>query len=585
MTRTLATLAFAGLRSRLLASVLTIALAAAAAATIALALLVGASASDVWERTFAAANGAHVVVLGRTPDDVRTIAGLPGVAEHNEPGPTVFTTSEQHDGPIEVRLAGLDGKPRVDAPVLTDGTVLREGGIVLEESFARALGVSVGSQFEVAGARGPIPLEVVGTAIQPSQGRYPLSQPGVGWVTRSAIAEVEPDRARWTWTEAVRLADPDGAAAFAEQAAAGFPPGEVDVQIWQERRDEALADSRTTVVVLTTFSMLLLIVVFAVIAILVGARAGDQHREIGILKAAGLTPLQVSSVFAIESAALGLAGVAVGIPLGVLLAPRIAEISARTLLSSPAAISAWEVVVAASAVLVVVVASTLAAARRSTRFTVLQAIRAGVAASRPHSRVGDAIARSSLPLALRVGLKDQLTRRARALLLVAVIALTGAVVVAALAMEATVEREAAASPVPGDDDAALRMIVYVLDGVLLLLTATALLAVTLLGVRERVRDYGILKALGLTPGQLTSALVGGQAALAVVAALLSVPLGLGLFFAVYRITNGGADNAVVGPWWRLALVPIGTVALATAITSLPARRASRVRPADALRYD
>jgi putative ABC transport system permease protein len=121
--------------------------------------------------------------------------------------------------------------------------------------------------------------------------------------------------------------------------------------------------------------------------------------------------------------------------------------------------------------------------------------------------------------------------------------------------------------------------------VLLLLTATALLAVSLLGVRERVRDYGILKALGLTPGQLTSALVGGQAALAVVAALLSVPLGLGLFFAVYRITNGGADNAVVGPWWRLALVPIGTVALATAITSLPARRASRVRPADALRYD
>jgi ABC-type antimicrobial peptide transport system permease subunit len=79
--------------------------------------------------------------------------------------------------------------------------------------------------------------------------------------------------------------------------------------------------------------------------------------------------------------------------------------------------------------------------------------------------------------------------------------------------------------------------------------------------------------------------VGGQAALAVFAALLSVPLGLGLFLAVYGITNGGADNAVVGPWWRLALVPIGTLALAIAVTILPSRRAGRASPTDALRYD
>ena len=61
MTVTLVKLAFAGIRSRLLASALTILLSSAAAATIVLALEVGATARDPWQRTFDAANGAHVL--------------------------------------------------------------------------------------------------------------------------------------------------------------------------------------------------------------------------------------------------------------------------------------------------------------------------------------------------------------------------------------------------------------------------------------------------------------------------------------------------------------------------------------------
>ena len=43
------------------------------------------------------------------------------------------------------------------------------------------------------------------------------------------------------------------------------------------------------------------------------------------------------------------------------------------------------------------------------------------------------------------------------------------------------------------------MLVYTLDAVLLVITATTLVAVALLSVRERIRDYGVLKAIGLTP--------------------------------------------------------------------------------------
>ena len=62
---------------------------------------------------------------------------------------------------------------------------------------------------------------------------------------------------------------------------------------------------------------------------LVGARANDQHREIGLLKAAGFTPRQVGTVFALESAALGFVAATLGFALGTTLAPRVAAPSAR----------------------------------------------------------------------------------------------------------------------------------------------------------------------------------------------------------------------------------------------------------------
>ena len=86
---------------------------------------------------------------------------------------------------------------------------------------------------------------------------------------------------------------------------------------------------------LTAFSVLLGIVVVAVVAILVSARASEQHRDIGLLKAAGLTPRQVGGIFALEAGALALARRGVGLPIGVLVAPRVAALTSETLLTAP----------------------------------------------------------------------------------------------------------------------------------------------------------------------------------------------------------------------------------------------------------
>jgi ABC-type lipoprotein release transport system permease subunit len=42
---------------------------------------------------------------------------------------------------------------------------------------------------------------------------------------------------------------------------------------------------------------------------------------------------------------------------------------------------------------------------------------------------------------------------------------------------------------------------------------------------------------------------------------------------------------VLASWWSRALIPVGTVLVVLVATSLPAWQATRIRTADALRYE
>jgi putative ABC transport system permease protein len=141
-------------------------------------------------------------------------------------------------------------------------------------------------------------------------------------------------------------------------------------------------------------------------------------------------------------------------------------------------------------------------------------------------------------------------------------------------------------PVDDDagEDAILRPVVYGLDALLLFVGLVNLVATLLLTTRERVRDLGVLGAVGMTPRQVAGSLVSEQALVAVVAGLVGVPLGL-LFFRGAVGLTGGSDEFAYPAWWSVALLVPGVVALVVVLAAPLARRAASVPVTDALRFE
>jgi putative ABC transport system permease protein len=239
-------------------------------------------------------------------------------------------------------------------------------------------------------------------------------------------------------------------------------------------------------------------------------------------------------------------------------------------------------VVAGLPVLLVLVLSSWLAARRRTRMSVFNALQSGQA--RPPRRSFLVRAAQGLPLSvpMDVGVRALLAGRARAVLVTAAIALTGSAVVFALSMQAGLNDRPAGEP--SDVPVELPALVYSFDAVLLLVALASLVAITLLSVRERLRDFGILKTVGLTPREVASTLVSPYAVLAAVAGLVSVPVGLALYVVVFAAA-GGDGKPVIAPWAWLLPVPVGTVLLVLLATSVPARIATRSPAVEALRLE
>ncbi|RSN11557.1 ABC transporter permease [Nonomuraea sp. WAC 01424] len=108
-----------------------------------------------------------------------------------------------------------------------------------------------------------------------------------------------------------------------------------------------------------------------------------------------------------------------------------------------------------------------------------------------------------------------------------------------------------------------------------------------LSVLERAREHAMLRALGLTRGQLRRLLATEAVLLSVVATALGTVIGLGFAWVGYEtlVTRALSEATMRIPWTSLGLVVLAAALAGLLAAVLPARRARRVTPAAGLSLD
>ena len=139
---------------------------------------------------------------------------------------------------------------------------------------------------------------------------------------------------------------------------------------------------------------------------------------------------------------------------------------------------------------------------------------------------------------------------------------------------------------PADQLDVVRVMTAALIAVLALIGVTNLVTASLVGLRDHLRDVGVLRAMGLTPWQVKASLVTRTSVLALIAAAAGASIGL---VVCARLINLGAEEFGIGagigrpPSVLVILAATVVAVVASSLTAtIPARHAAQVPVATVL---
>jgi putative ABC transport system permease protein len=605
-----AALVLARLRSHLGRSLVLVAVVAVAAGIALSALAVLRVADDPWAPLQAATLGADVEIdEAPARPDPRALAALPEVA-------TAGTLIESGDTALqahgEVLLVSLKRMPDretmpVDRPLMMTGRwFAADGEVVVEATLADTLGIDVGDTVTLHGEHGRT-VRVVGTAATTMLPNYPERTPGTIFAGTTLFDAIDPVGVP-RWSIGLRLRDPSQA----DAVVAGLnrdgpvPPGNCTAAGWCARTAADIRDNAfptridSFAQVMLFFAALLLIATVLLIVTLLGSRLVSEARELTVLQVAGATPARVALLIASEHALLAVVGAATGVLVARVVAPRIAESAATVFGSVSPMLTLDDVVgVGVAAVVVSVLVSAVGGLRAGRRSLAVVA-RGGTGRVR-RSRAAAIAMRASASSTLVLGLKDIATRRGRAVVTVLSVTLAVTIAVAIIGL-GTSELNPAIAPtqaaqLPADpadisrlpvfssavSDQAIGRIMTLIAALQVLLGGVAvitLLAAASMSIQERLRELGVLHALGCTTGQLVGASAVSQGTLGGIGSLLGIPLGLGVYLLFKAMAGGGFTGSPPPP--AILLIALAAIAIAAAAGAIPALLAQRFPASQAL---
>jgi len=594
-------------------AVLLVVAIAAATATLTMGIaLNGVTSRSPYLTTRAATKGPDVVAYLTSAGQASNLAHASGVANHSGPFPVASATIHFDGRQADVFAEGRStASAEVDQPLLTAGNWVRPGGVVIERTFADALGVSVGNRvslngksFAVAGiavtaAQSPYPNLCNGTLVGPTPAaskfssacpswfKIPLlslpggteisssAQVGLIWTTEAdAIGLTSKANPLTTYAVNLKLTSPGDAQAFAyDRFARTSSPTAPLFSTWEGLASEDGLLVQDGQGVLQPGAFLLAMLAIASVAVLVGRRLSEYARRVGLLKAVGGTPSEVAATFLVENLALALFAAVVGLAAGWLASPLITKPGAALIGTAGAApLSLGTVVEVIGLAIVVSLAATLVPAIRASRGSTVAALND---VGRPPKRRGTLVRISSrLPIPALFGLRLVARHPRRSLLSAANVAVTTTGIVTVIAFHAFADNRLSgavaltggglSNPVVNRDEQMLTIVTVML----VTLAALNTLFTTWATVLDARHAAALMQALGARSRQVSSGLVVAQVLCALPGAVIGIPLGVGLF-------KVAVHHGTLPPVSWLVAAAIGTLVAMAALTIVPARIGAR----------
>ena len=326
----LATLAWRGLLSRPLRTGLAVLGIALGVATVTATLIVGSASEQALQSATAELLGRAVIRLrafadegfgARTVQAIRSAPGVVAAAPVSERRLTVSTAPGEDERVFTLLVLGID--PEIDSairrPSLVDGIGLSADAptdALVPASWAARSGRELGDTLLISGRREGMPgLRIVG--LMADTGLAALGGGDVLVASRTTLDSA------FSAPSPIRYVDVDlGDAPTTEDVAAVTDtltePFVVETPADAARRFASAQEGFVGVALL--FGAVALVVGAFLVGNALAMTVGERTRELGLLRAAGTTSRQVLGIVVRQALALGLAGSALGVLLGIVLA-------------------------------------------------------------------------------------------------------------------------------------------------------------------------------------------------------------------------------------------------------------------------